>query len=160
MVSLPQSLVFESSTKREHTGDPGDGEGEKAEGGGFPNGVIAWWEILKDTIGWHKGKIPLTSKGWLPETSCLPRGQPCSSRGCSQGDGGFGGCMLLSMHLQSARATSLPTAPATVQVGGETEAKESKQLPTTSCSVQPKGKRGGPNTEMHNSLLPYRATSP
>lgn len=153
MVSPPQALVFESSAKREHTGDPGDREGEKAEGRGFPKGVNCMVGNTKQTQSAGKReKFHQPAMAATPETSCLLRGQQCSSRrGCSREEAGRRRIQRLQAavytppkhqsHFSTYRFFSL-LAPATVQVGGETEGKESKQLPTTSCSVQPKGKHG------------------
>lgn len=98
----------------------------------------------------------------IPETSCLLRGQQCSSRGCSQEEAGrriqrvraafysqrykgqFSTCRFFSL-----------SAPARVQVGGETEGKELKGIPQHPAQLSPK-ESAGPNPEMRNSFLPWR----
>lgn len=113
LVSPPQPLVFESPAKREHTGDPGDREGEKAEGRGFPNGVNCMVGNTKQTQSAGKReKFHQPAMAATPETSCLLRGQQCSSRrGCSQEETGSGRIQRLHAAVYtppSARATSLP----------------------------------------------------
>lgn len=97
-----------------------------------------------------RGKSHQPVLAGIPETSCLLRGQQCSSRGCSQAGRGriqrLHAAIYAPPELQSQFSTyrffSL-LAPATVQVGGETEGKESKQCPTLPYSAQPEGKRWG-----------------
>lgn len=110
-----------------------------------PKGVVflmessQWWEILNrhnQGAKWGKSHQPVLAG--IPETSCL------LTKGGREREDSEVACCHAPPKLQSQFSTyrfSSLLAPARVQVGGETEGKEWKQLATTSCSAQVQTRR-------------------
>lgn len=85
-------------------------EKERKLGVAFLMESSEWWEILNRHNHLAKGENPINQYWlvYLRPAACSGASSVAAGAVHRQGEGGFRGCTLPSMHLQSSKANSLP----------------------------------------------------